>query len=56
MSKRITVEAHFGKAKIFRTAEGWVVRRMGTINGHSAMQSTPCKNLFAAIKEKYINR
>ena len=57
MPKKVYVEAKFeGKAKIFRSAGQWVVRRKGTINGHSSVQTTVCDNLFAAIKEKFKNR
>ena len=55
MPKTVYVKAEFekAKAKIARSDGKWVVRRRGTINGHSAVHTTVCNNLFAAIKEKY---
>jgi len=41
------------KGKISRSGGKWVVRRNGTINGASAVQTKICGSLLEAIKEKF---
>ena len=41
------------KGKIARSGGKWVVRRNGTINGASAVQTKICGSLLEAIKEKF---